>query len=159
MKPIKALLVLTVFAALAVPTIAQNHRIPININFTGSDTIGQAFNYALKEQLVRSAIFQYSASNTGFVLNVVSIDSYEGSPSFDTYKNNSSAISITFTIQDKDGTTTLLDQRVMTVGKDKTDEMAKTLLVSVNTDIDLMQKALTKYTTESPAVSKSVTKK
>jgi hypothetical protein len=138
--------ILTPLFTLAVPAMAQQqYRIPVGINASTDDQIGQSLVYTLKEQLLRSAVFSYTTDQTGFVLNIVTVASSS---------NVQGAAAVVLTVKDKEGNQYYLDQWVagMTNTDDKITSMARHLLASLSEDMDRFQKALAQQPRVDPSV-------
>jgi hypothetical protein len=146
--------------AIAVPAMAQtshnnNKPWPVSVALEGSpDSVGKAFAYAIKEQLNRSTIFQYTTDTTrGLSLSILSLND-DGQGSNDN-SNYSAAVSIVLVGKRKGEWDWFLDQWIMIVGKNRTDEMAKQVLTHVSYDMDQLQKLADSVPADNPQLSRN----
>ena len=152
------LAILLFTTAIAVPAMAQtshtnNKPWPVSVALEGSpDSVGKAFAYAIKEQLNRSTIFQYTTDTTrGLSLNILSLNG-DGQGSNDN-NNHRAAISIALVGKIEGEMDLFLDQWILIVGKDRTDEMAKQVLTHVSYDADQLQKIIDSAPRGNPQLS------
>ena len=110
-----------------------NNRVAIGIDFSGEDAVGKAFVYALQDQLNRSSILQYGTnSDEGLVLSIVAVNDNPGN---DNNNNPSATIEVVLVGKQKDQLNWFIDEWVLALGKDKTDDRAKRMLAAVNADV------------------------
>jgi hypothetical protein len=125
------------FITLAQSAVAQNNnRVAIGVDFSGKDSVGRAFVYAIQDQLSRSGILENGSTTWGLVLSIVSVND---NPQTSDANNTSSAISVVLLGKRKGEIDWFIDQWVYDIGMGKTEEMAKRLLVAVNDDVNTLR--------------------
>lgn len=131
-------LILLLPAAAAFP---QNpKKIPVAVDHTGDDQVGQQVAFALKEAIRRSQSFRYvdhdrNANTARIVVYLVSLESYVGSRAV------SSAISQSFVYDDESiaARGIFLYSGVMECGRDKTESCANAILPDIDRAVERLR--------------------
>ena len=153
----RAMIAVLLFTALAGVAGAQtSHKSKpwqVSISPTSSDSVGQAFIYAVKEQLNRSTTFAYTTDTaTSLNLSMLTVNADTGD---DDNNNHSAAVSIVLVGKRSGELDWFMDQWIFVVGKNRVDEMAKDVLVHLNYDVDRLQKLTDSIPTDNPQISRN----
>ena len=112
---------------------AAEKKIPIFLNTDSRDTVGTTFIDNLREQLKASESYDVvlRQEDAVFVIGVVTIDDSGRSASDPT----STVTSVVLLINNADGYDYLLNQWVMSIGRDRTSAVATDLIASIDKDV------------------------
>ena len=115
-------------------------KIPVAIDHTGDDQVGQQIAFALKEAIRRSQSFRYvdhdpTPQTARILVYLVSVESYA------TSRAVSSAISKVFVYDDKSiaGGGIYLNSGVMECGRDKTEWCANAILPDIDRAVERLR--------------------
>jgi hypothetical protein len=108
---------------------------PHRIDFSGDDQVGQRFVYDLKNELARSAIYEYDPSgHAGFVLIIVSLTPYEAS-----LNNQMTAVLIALTMNMENQPYWYLGNWALICGANHTEGLAKKMVGVLDSDVDQLK--------------------
>ena len=142
-----SVLVLTAMMLVSQVVSAAEKKIPIFLNTDSKDTVGTNFIYTLREQLKASQSYDVvlRQQDAVFVIGVVTIDDSGRSAS----DPMSTVTSVVLSINNTDGYDYLLNQWVMSIGRDRTSAMATDLIAAIDKDVQEAVRAAVEVTTES----------
>ena len=142
-----SVLVLTAMMVVSQVVSAAEKKIPIFLNTDSKDTVGTNFIYSLREQLKASQSYDVvlRQQDAVFVIGVVTIDDSGRSAS----DPMSTVTSVVLSINNTDGYDYLLNQWVMSIGRDRTSAMATDLIAAIDKDVQEAVRAAVEVTTES----------
>jgi len=142
-----SVLVLTAMMVVSQVVSAAEKKIPIFLNTDSKDTVGTNFIYTLREQLKASQSYDVvlRQQDAVFVIGVVTIDDSGRSAS----DPMSTVTSVVLSINNTDGYDYLLNQWVMSIGRDRTSAMATDLIAAIDKDVQEAVRAAVEVTTES----------
>ena len=142
-----SVLVLTAMMVVSQVVSAAEKKIPIFLNTDSKDTVGTNFIYTLREQLKASQSYDVvlRQQDAVFVIGVVTIDDSGRSAS----DPMSTVTSVVLSINNTDGYDYLLNQWVMSIGRDRTSAMATDLIAAIGKDVQEAVRAAVEVTTES----------
>jgi hypothetical protein len=143
-----SVLVLAAIMLVSQATSAAEKKIPIFLNTDSKDTVGTTFIYNLREQLKASQSYDVvlRQQDAVFVIGVVTMDDSGRSTSDAT----STATSVVLLINNADGYDYLLNQWVMSIGRDRTSAMATDLIAAIDKDVQEAVRMAVEITNEPP---------
>jgi hypothetical protein len=141
-----SVLVLTAMMLVSQVVSAAEKKIPIFLNTDSKDTVGTNFIYSLREQLKASRSYDVvlRQQDAVFVIGVVTIDDSGRSAS----DPMSTVTSVVLSINNTDGYDYLLNQWVMSIGRDRTSAMATDLIAAIDKDVQEAVRAAVEVTNE-----------
>ena len=141
-----SVLVLAAMMLVSQATSAAEKKIPIFLNTDSKDSVGTTFIYNLREQLKASQSYDVvlRQQDAVFVIGVVTMDDSGRSTSDAT----STATSVVLSINNADGYDYLLNQWVMSIGRDRTSAMATDLIAAIDKDVQEALRAAVDITNE-----------
>ena len=129
----KSVLLLAAIMLVSQAASAAEKKIPIFLNTDSKDTVGTTFIYHLREQLKASQGYDVvlRQQDAVFVVGVVTIDDSGRSATDPT----STVTSVVLSINNADGYDYLLNQWVMSIGRDRTSAMATDMIAAIDKDV------------------------
>jgi len=141
-----SVLVLAAMMLVSQATSAAEKKIPIFLNTDSKDTVGTTFIYNLREQLKASQSYDVvlRQEDAVFVIGVVTMDDSGRSTSDAT----STVTSVVLSINNADGYDYLVNQWVMSIGRDRISAMATDLIAAIDKDVQEAVRAAVEITNE-----------